>query len=101
MAKILFTPSARAQIISAINYIQRENREAARRFRRRVETVLRRLNKFPDSGRQIPEFPSLPHREDIVAPYRFFYRAVGKKVWIVAVWHGAQLPEVPENIEGV
>src|SRR4030065_629483 len=83
--KILFTPSARAQIISAINYIQRENPEAARRFRQRVETVLRRLNKFPDSGRQIPEFPSLPHREIIVAPYRFFFRFVGKKVWIVAV----------------
>ena len=101
MVKILFTPSARTQIISAINYIQRENPEAARRFRHRVEVVLKRLIKFPNSGRRIPEFPSVPHREIIVAPYRFFYRVVGEKIWIVAVWHGAQLPAVPEYLEGV
>jgi len=101
MVKILFTPSARQQVISAINYIRRENPEASRRFRQRIEVVLKRLIKFPNSGRQIPEFPSVPHREIIVAPYRFFYRVVGKKIWIVAVWHGAQLPGVPEGIEGV
>lgn len=99
--KIHFTPSARAQIVSATNYIRHDNPEAARRFRQRVETVLRRLNKFQNSGRPIPEFPGVPHREIIVAPYRFFYRVVWKKVWIVAVWHGAQLPAVPEDIEGL
>jgi len=56
---------------------------------------LRRLEKFPESGRVIPEFPELPHRELIVAPYRFFYRVKGKTVWVVAVWHGAQLPGEP------
>ncbi len=99
--KILFTPSARTQIVSATNYIRQDNPEAARRFRQRVEVVLRRLIKFPNSGRLIPEFPGVPHREIIVAPYRFFYRVVGKKVWVVAVWHGAQLPKVPEDIKGV
>ena len=99
--KIHFTPSARAQIVSAVNYIRYDNPEAARRFRKRVEVVLRRLNKFPNSGRPIPEFTGVPHREIIIAPYRFFYRVVGEKVWIVAVWHGAQLPAVQEEIKGV
>lgn len=99
--KILFTLSARTQIVSATNYIRQDNPEAARRFRQRVEVVLRRLIKFPNSGRPIPEFPGIPHREIIVAPYRIFYRVVGKNVWIVAVWHGAQLPAAPEDIEGV
>jgi toxin ParE1/3/4 len=31
----------------------------------------------------------------IVKPYRFFYRPVKGTAWIVAVWHGAQLPERP------
>ena len=39
----------------------------------------------------------MPHREVIVQPYRFFYRAVGKIVWVVAVWHGAQIPEMPNE----
>ena len=51
------------------------------------------LRKFPQSGRALPEFPDLPFREVIVTPYRFFYRVKGKNVWIVAVWHSAQLPE--------
>jgi toxin ParE1/3/4 len=99
--KILFTPSARAQFLSALSYIRHDNPVAAMRLRRRAETVLKRLLKFPESGRLIHEFPDLPHREVIVSPYRFFYRVKGRAVWIVAVWHGAQLPGVPDDIERV
>lgn len=99
--KVLFTPSARTQFLSALASIPRENPNAGLRFRRRAEMVLKRLVKFPESGRVIPEFPDLPHREVIVVPYRFFYQVKGKTVWIVAVWHGAQLPKEPENFEGV
>jgi plasmid stabilization system protein ParE len=57
---------------------------------------LRRLEDFPESGRIIPEFPELPYREVIVSPYRFFYKIKEETIWIVAVWHGAQLPRKPE-----
>ena len=93
--KLRFTPTARAQVLSAVVYIRRDNPEAARRFRNRAETALRRLERFPESGRRMPEFPDLPHREVIIGPYRFFYRIWGKVIWIVGVWHGAQLPEEP------
>ena len=96
LVKILFTPSARSQFLSALTYIRRDNPSAAVRFRRRAEAVLKRLGRFPDSGRSIPEFPELPHREVIIPPYRFFYRVKGGTVWIVAVWHGAQLAKDPE-----
>jgi len=34
-------------------------------------------------------------------PYRFFYRVKGGTVWVVAAWHGAQIPDAPgEVIEG-
>jgi toxin ParE1/3/4 len=90
-----FTPSARNQFLTALAYINRDNPEAAWRFRRRAEKILRRLEAFPESGRVIPEFPDLPYREVVIAPYRFFYRLKGDTVWIVAVWHGAQLPKGP------
>ena len=95
--KVRFTPSARAQFLSALTYIRRDNPGAALNFRERVEAVLRRLEEFPDSGRVVPEFPELPYREVIIAPYRFFYRVKEEIVWIVAVWHGAQLPEEPKS----
>ncbi len=99
--KVRFTPSAKAQFLSALNYIRQDNPRAALRFRKRAESVLRRLERFSESGRVIPEFPDLPYRELLVAPYRFFYRAEGKTVWVVAVWHGAQLPEEPSGRKGV
>jgi toxin ParE1/3/4 len=91
--KVRFTPSARAQLLSALTYSRRDNPQAAANFRKRAETVLRRLEEFPKSGRIVPEFPELPYREVVIAPYRFFYRVKGDIVWIAAVWHGAQLPE--------
>ena len=93
--RIRFTPSARRQFLDAITYILRDNPVAARRFRRRAERVLRRLERSPQSGRLLPEFPDLPYREVIVPPYRFFYRVADKTVWVVGVWHGAQMPEEP------
>jgi toxin ParE1/3/4 len=95
--KVLFTPSGRKQFLAAIAYIYRENPTAAVAFRRKAEKVLSRLRKFPQSGRVLPEFPDLPFREVIINPYRFFYRVKGKTAWIVAVWHGAQLPEEPNE----
>ncbi len=93
--KVRFTPSAKAQFLSSIAYIRRDNPKAAIQFRRRAEKILRKLEKFPESGRLIPEFPDFPYREVIVSPYRFFYRVKNKTVWILAVWHGAQLPDQP------
>ena len=88
--KVRFTPSARQQFLDGLAYIRKDKPSAARNFRQRTEKVLRRLEDYPHSGRVIPEFPELPHREVIISPYRFFYRVEKKSVWIVAVWHSAQ-----------
>ncbi|MFH0823620.1 MAG: type II toxin-antitoxin system RelE/ParE family toxin [Pseudomonadota bacterium] len=95
--KVRFTPSARSQFLSALTYIRRDNPNAAIIFRERAETVLRRLEKFPNSGRVVPEFPELPYREVVITPYRFFCRIKGEIVWMVAVWHSAQIPKEPAS----
>jgi toxin ParE1/3/4 len=97
--RVRFTPSAREAFLEVLAYIHRDNPVAARRLRDRAEGALRRLERFPDSGRKLPEFPELPHREVIVRPYRFFYRVHGRTVWIVAVWHSARRPLEPSEYE--
>ena len=92
---VRFTPTARAQFLAALEYIRQDDRRAALLFRQHAEVVLKRLIQFPNSGRVVSEFPDLPYREVIIQPYRFFYRVKGEIVWIVAVWHGAQLPDEP------
>ena len=93
--KVKFTPSAKTQFLSALSYIRKDKPSAAINFRNQAEKILRRLEDFPESGRIIPEFPELPYREVIISPYRFFYKIKADVVWIVAVWHGAQLPKEP------
>jgi len=94
--KIVFTPSARDQFLRALAYIRREKPSAAVSFRHKAEKALSRLQDFPNSGRTLPEFPDSHYREVIVPPYRFFYRVKGNVVWIVAVWHSAQVPDTPD-----
>ena len=95
--KVQFTPSARNQFLSALAHIRKDKPSAAVNFRQKAEKILRRLEELPESGRIIPEFPELPYREVIVSPYRFFYKVKGSIIWIIAVWHGAQLPKEPNS----
>ena len=95
--KVKFTPSAKTQFLFALSYIRKDKPSAAIKFRNRAEKILRRLEDFPESGRIIPEFPELPYREVIISPYRFFYKIKDDIVWIVAVWHVAQLPKGPSS----
>jgi toxin ParE1/3/4 len=93
--KVRFTPSAEAEFLAGLKYIYRDNPAATINILERTNRRLRRLETFPNSGRRIPEFPNLPHREIIIVPFRFFYRIEGRSVWIVAVWHGARIPGEP------
>ena len=95
--KVKFTPSARAQFLSALSYIRKDKPSAAVNFRNKAEKILRRLEDFPESGRIIPELAELPYREVIISPYRFFYKIKNDVVWIIAVWHGAQIPKEPAS----
>lgn len=99
--KVLFTPSARTQFLAAIAYIYRDSPSAAITFRHKAEKTLSRLHKFPRSGRILPEFPDLPFREILIPPYRFFYSIKANIVWIVSVWHSAQLPKEPDDPEDI
>jgi plasmid stabilization system protein ParE len=93
--KVKFTPAAQREYLAILARLRAENPKAARAFHTKVKKALSRLASFPASGRKIPEFPSLDYRELLLPPYRFFYRVADKDVFIVAVWHSAQLPTPP------
>jgi len=95
--KVLFTPIAREQFLAALAYVAADDRGAAVHLRDRAAASLSRLADYPESGRVLPEFPDLPFREVVVAPYRFFYRVKDDAVWVVAAWHSAQLPGEPDD----
>jgi plasmid stabilization system protein ParE len=95
--RVRFTVTARAHYLAAIGAIRRKSPQAARSFRERSEKALKRLERFPNSGAVVAGFPESSFREVYVHPYRFFYQVHEKTVWVVAVWHGAQVPDEPEG----
>ena len=96
--KVRFTPMGRAQFLAALDYIRADNPAAALALRRKAAESLSRLADFPELGALAARVSGVPFREIIVAPYRFFYRVKADTVWVVAVWHGAQLPDEPETL---
>lgn len=96
--QVRFTATGRVQYLAAFAAIRRNSPQSAREFRRQSEKGLKRLERFPESGALVAEFPDLPFREVYVKPYRFFYQVREKTVWVVAVWHGAQLRDEPERL---
>lgn len=97
---VRLTPPARAQLLVAVNYISADRPTAARGFRERVEVALLRLVDFPDSGRVVPEFERLGFREILVDSYRLFYCVRDDVIWVVGVWHDAQIPNEPQQPNG-
>lgn len=93
---IRFTRTARSQFNRALRFIASDNLSVSINFRARAEKSLERLKDYPNSGRSLPEFPTLPYQEIIVAPYRFFYKIEKTTVIVVGVWHSAQLPSQPQ-----
>ena len=95
---VRFTPAADAVYLATIRLIAADNPLAARRLMHKVRAARARLGQFPSLGHSIPEFPDNQHRQLLIGPYRFFYRVDGKTVWIVAIWHGKQLPSAPRPL---
>jgi hypothetical protein len=74
MVNLRSTLSANTQFLAGLRDVRRENLSRAIALRCKVETRQRRLERVPESGRRIPE---------------------GEVIRVVAVWHGAQVPDEP------
>ena len=93
MANLIWSDVAISDLESIYDYIARDSHQYARHQVERIHQSKERLLQFPESGRHIPEFPHLPHREVIIDNYRVIYRYIGdiETVLIVTVVHGRQM----------
>ena len=81
--KVRFTPNGDRQFLAVVAHILAERPAAARRVHTPTVKALKRLERFPESGRQLPEFPDVPHREvvfsliQVLPPHRARYGVGG------------------------
>jgi toxin ParE1/3/4 len=66
MAKLIWSEQALSDVEDLYDYIAGDSPTYARYQAESIVTSVERLCQFPESGRHLPEFPSLPHRELIV-----------------------------------
>ena len=96
--RVRLTPEARRKLDEALDRILCDNPSAARHYRDKIARALRRLAQFPRLGHFVPEYPTAPVKQFIIEPYRCFY-FIDERVrvlWVVDVWHGAQIPAYPQ-----
>jgi plasmid stabilization system protein ParE len=93
MADLIWAEKAITSLENIYDYISKDSPAYARRQITEIVKSIERLEIFPDSGRHIPEFPDLPHREVIVNAFRVVYRfeSENAKIFIVNIIHGNRL----------
>ena len=86
---VLYTKSARADIVAIFDYISRDNENAARQVVAQIAHAIARLSQFPQSGR----LGAVKTTREVVVPHIPFivvYRVMDDTVEIIAVFHVAQ-----------
>ena len=93
MAELIWSEEAISDIEGIYDYIARDSPLYAKYQVESICNSAERLCQFPESGRRLPEFPRLPHREVIVGNYRVIYRydTNGNEVKVVSVVRGSRL----------
>lgn len=88
-------PSVR-ELEAALDFIALDNREAADRLAGEIFKAVSRLQRFPSSGRMVPELDDPNLREVVHEPFRIIYQQRKDTVEILAVVRAEQEPDFPE-----
>jgi toxin ParE1/3/4 len=95
--QIIWSPSARGDLIDLKDYISMESPRNAKRFVTSLFEAVEPLSEYPHTGRVVPEFNDEQLREIIKRPCRIVYRInqATSMIEIVRIWHAARgIPEI-------
>lgn len=91
MAEIIWTKKAEKDLISIHEFISKDSVFYANRFAGKIVLLVEVLEKFPTSGRIVPEKEDPKIRELIEGNNRIFYKwDGGTKIFILRVHHSAR-----------
>ncbi len=88
--KIVWSPLALERVREITDYISQDNLEAARILAFEIISTVERLERFPESGRIVPETGRKNLREIIHGKYRIIYRLDPHQVSVLTVRHTRQ-----------
>ena len=89
--EIYWTYQAQEDLREIREFIARDAPRTAESFVRQLRQSVERLYSFPESGQVVPEIGNFAIRELIRGHYRLIYRCRGRRIDVLAVYHGARL----------
>lgn len=101
MSRIVWTRQAILDVEAIRNYITRDSPRYAGVVVDQIVTAVDRLERFPRSGRRVPERPGSELREVLCWSYRIVYRVSGELIEVVTVFHGARIARIPWEVREV
>jgi len=89
--KLVFSESARHDLLEIARFIAADDPEAAGRWVGRLRRRAKILRRMPLAGRRVPELDQEGIRELVEGNYRIIYRVVGTVVEVLRVFESHQL----------
>lgn len=97
--KIIWSPTAIADLAAIAEYIAQDHPQAAWRLIQRLRLRTRRLAQHPRLGRAVPEWEAEEIRELIEAGHRIIYQILPRRIEIVTVLDGRRrLPPTTNDL---
>ncbi len=91
MKRVIWTRQAVEDVEAIKAYVARDSEHYATFLADRLVAAIERLERFPQSGRIVPEVGDESLREVIHENYRLVYRVRADSVEVVTVYHGTRL----------
>jgi addiction module RelE/StbE family toxin len=91
MAKIIWSELALEDLKHIHDYNSKDSLIYANRVIEKIILRIEQLEKFPRSGRVVPELNNISIRELIQHNYRIIYKVASQKVYIVSIHHSAKM----------
>lgn len=88
MVKIVWAEPALIDLDEIAEYIALDKPSATKKLVRDVFAKVKRLKKFPKSGKRPFELQNTDYREIIIGPCRIFYRYSNDNIFILYVMRG-------------
>ena len=88
--EVVWAPRARSDARLAIEYIQKDSPEAARRFATALVAAARSLRELSERGRVVPELANPSVRELLLDRYRVVYEVLPDRVAVLRIVHASR-----------
>jgi toxin ParE1/3/4 len=88
--KVVYTEEALENLAGTLTYISSNYPTVYEAFQIRLQSVISRISRWPDSAQQVAGRPGVRVAPLLRFPYKVFYRRTGETIEILYVHHSAR-----------